>query len=241
MSTQHPRFAPDPTRKKELPKWEQKRRLTRALRLAIERLVANDVPEDDLRRAADAAERFAESLEPYPRLRYAIGFGETSYAGDVSAFFDQSPLVGLANPMAPPIEMAAHGERGVRGHVRFGAQYEGVPGHVHGGYVAATFDELLGLVQARSGAPGMTGTLTVRFRRPTPLYTDLTLDAQWLRSEGRKIFTRGTIHAGDTLTAEAEGLFISIGNERRREFAELRARRVGGETVEPERWGSDGS
>ena len=28
--------------------------------------------------------------------------------------------------------------------------------------------------------------------------------------EGRKIFTRGTVHAGDTLCAEATGLFVSM-------------------------------
>lgn len=218
------RFTADPGRKEELPKWEQKRRLTRALRQAIERLVANDVPEDDLRRAAEAAERFADSLAPYPRLRYGLGYAEASYAGDISAFFDQSPLVGLANPLAPPIEMAIEGEHEVRGRVVFGTQYEGVPGHVHGGYVAATFDELLGLAQACSGSPGMTGTLTVRFRKPTPLNTELTLHGEWVRSEGRKIFTRGTICAGEVLTAEAEGLFISLDERRRDELAELRRR-----------------
>jgi hypothetical protein len=30
------------------------------------------------------------------------------------------------------------------------------------------------------------------------------------RVEGRKIFTSGTLHAGDDLCAEAEGLFISV-------------------------------
>ena len=85
----------------------------------------------------------------------------------------------------------------------------------------------------------MTGTLTVRFRKPTPLYTELTLHAEWLRSEGRKIFTRGTIHAGETLTAEAEGLFLSIDDARRIELSEARASRVGGEAAEPGRWGSD--
>ncbi|MEY3805580.1 MAG: hypothetical protein RIR69_392, partial [Actinomycetota bacterium] len=31
--------------------------------------------------------------------------------------------------------------------------------------------------------------------------------------EGRKIFTKGTAHNGDTLCAEAEGLFLSMPTE----------------------------
>ncbi len=123
--------------------------------------------------------------------------------------FDLSPFIGPANPLAPPISLRQEGER-VVGAVRFGSAYEGPPGCVHGGYVAATFDELLGATQSMSGHPGMTGTLTVRYRAPTPLHTELRL-AGWLaRVEGRKIFAEGTLHAGDRLCAEAEGIFISI-------------------------------
>ena len=61
----------------------------------------------------------------------------------------------------------------IKGTVTFGSAYEGPPGHVHGGYVAAAFDELLGMTQSLGGMPGMTGTLTVRYRRPTPLRTEL--------------------------------------------------------------------
>jgi acyl-coenzyme A thioesterase PaaI-like protein len=225
----------DPEAKDELPKWEQKRRLTRALRVAIERLVANDVPEDALRRAADAAENFAASLEPYPRLKYALGFNEAAYAGDVSAFFDQSPFIGLANPLAPPLEMGRVNDRHVVGVVTFGAQYEGPPGHVHGGFVAAAFDEVLGMTQSLSGGPGMTATLTVRYLEPTPLYTKLVFEGEFLRTERRKIFTRATVRAGDVVTAEAEGLFVRITNERREHLAEQRAARLA-QQVDADDW-----
>ena len=44
--------------------------------------------------------------------------------------------------------------------VTFGSAYEGPPGCVHGGYVAAAFDEMLGFVQSLGGNPGMTARLT---------------------------------------------------------------------------------
>ena len=82
---------------------------------------------------------------------------------------------------------------------RFGAAYEGPPTCVHGGFVAAAFDEVLGLAQSLGGNPGMTGTLTVRYRKPTPLHTDLRFEATLDGQEGRKLFTSGRVYAGDTL------------------------------------------
>jgi acyl-CoA thioesterase FadM len=56
----------------------------------------------------------------------------------------------------------------------------------------------------------MTGTLTIRYRKPTPLDTELRFEAAVQRVEGRKIFAEGRLYAGDVLTAEAEGIFISV-------------------------------
>ena len=68
-----------------------------------------------------------------------------------------------------------------------------------------------------TGHPGMTGTLTIRYRNPTPLYRELTLEGRVVRVEGRKIMTEGRMVAGDTLTAEAEATFISV------DFAKMHA------------------
>jgi acyl-coenzyme A thioesterase PaaI-like protein len=98
----------------------------------------------------------------------------------------------------------------VVGRVTFGSAYEGPPGCVHGGYVAAMFDELLGGAQSLSGHAGMTGTLTIRYLRPTPLHTELQLEATVDRVEGRKIFCKGTCHVDGEKVSEAEGIFISL-------------------------------
>jgi hypothetical protein len=42
------------------------------------------------------------------------------------------------------------------------------------------------------------------------LHTELTLRGWLERADGRKILCRGTMHAGDVLCAEAEGLFITV-------------------------------
>src|SRR5580658_330351 len=191
----------------------QAHRLAVAMRRVIDRLVQVTAPEQDLSAAADALERFAKRLARYPVSRSYEGFAESANAGDTHAFFDHSPLIGMANPLAPPISLAVVGDH-IEGRVNFGVPYEGPPGHVHGGFIAAAFDEVLGMAQSLTGNPGMTGSLTIRYRRPTPLLTELVFEARVDRVEGRKIFTRGTVSASGVVTAEAEGLFIAVGQER---------------------------
>jgi acyl-coenzyme A thioesterase PaaI-like protein len=190
-------------------------RLAAALRNITEALMDMDAPEADLIAAAEASERFVERLEATRTGHRSWGYSETSPSGNPRALFDHSPLLGLANPVAPPLRLRIEGDA-VVGTAVFGKQYEGPPGHVHGGLVAAAFDEALGMAQAMTGHPGMTGTLTVRYRRPTPLHTEVRFHARVDRVEGRKIFASGTLHAGDVLCAEAEGVFISVDFERLR-------------------------
>lgn len=139
------------------------------------------------------------------------------------AFFDHSPLIGLANPLAPPVELAQDRDR-VRGTVTFGSAYEGPPGCVHGGFVAAVFDELLGATQSMSGTQGMTAHLGIDYRRPTPLHLPLELEGWLDRRDGRKIWARGRLRAAGeaTVLAEAEALFIAFDPGRFRELLEAR-------------------
>jgi acyl-coenzyme A thioesterase PaaI-like protein len=68
----------------------------------------------------------------------------------------------------------------------------------------------------------MTGRLTIHYRSPTPLRTELRFEGRVVEVTGRKTFTYGTLHAGERLCAEAEGLFIAIDIEK---MIELRAAR----------------
>jgi acyl-coenzyme A thioesterase PaaI-like protein len=190
-------------------------RLAAAIRRINAAMMETEADEEAIQAAAEAGERFAERLEAGPRHRVLWGFAESSNAGDTRAFFDNSPVFGLANPIAPPLSMTMEEGRAIA-TATFGVAYEGPPGHVHGGWVAAAFDEVLGMVQSTSGNPGMTGTLTVKYRRPTPLYREVRFEGRLERVEGRKIFTSGSLWADDTLCAEADAVFISVDFERMR-------------------------
>lgn len=202
--------------------WATKRRLADAMRRVISDLVLSDAPQEELASAADALDRYADQLASHPRLERVRGIPEAANAGNTAAFFDCSPLIGLANPLAPPITVGRSGEKTAEATVTFGSAYEGPPASVHGGFVAAAFDEVLGYVQSLGGNPGMTGRLTVHYRKPTPLHTELRFEAQLLRVEGKKIFTEGQLFANGVLTAEAEGLFVSVSRERLEALAKQR-------------------
>lgn len=189
----------------------EEQRLADELRRIIHRLVLVRPDAEELRRAADGAQAFADQLD---RLRPRGGTGEVSEAGlRPNDPIRHSPLSGTSNPLAPPMvsRQVTEGPDGpdgrrTEGTVRFGAAYEGPPGHVHGGLLAAMFDELLGRSQL---VPGFTGSLTVHYRRPTPLNRDLQLAAWVDRVEGRKRWLRGTCRLDEVLLCEAEGLFIA--------------------------------
>lgn len=178
------------------------------MRRIIARLAVVRPPAEELERAATAAALFADRLDTLPERTSSW---EISEAGlQPRDFVAWSPVSGPSNPMAPPLRMQIvkddeHDYR-VVGEVTFGAAYEGPPRHVHGGMVAAMFDELLGFAQL---GPGFTAYLKVDYRKPTPLNRTLELSA-WVDSvDGRKRVIRGTCSLDGTLLSEAEGLFIA--------------------------------
>ena len=122
-------------------------------------------------------------------------------------YLPRSPVVGEASPLSPRLDWDVVDGR-VHAHGVFTAAYEGPPGFVHGGIVALAFDEVLGIVNIANGSPGMTGTLSVKYRKPTPLYAEARFEAWVDRVEGRRIESRAELWVGETLCAEAEGIFI---------------------------------
>lgn len=200
--------------------WPAKRELADAVRELMACLAETDAPEGELLGIAEQVRTAARRFSGQPEMDDPPGVAEMSLAAGMEVFRDRSPVVGKANPLAPPAMLAVdHEAQKVYGEVNFGPAYQGAPGCAHGGFVAAVFDEALGMATVFSGKPGMTGWIRVSYKRPTPLETDLRLVARMDDVEGRKINTSAELIAGDTIVAEATGLFIAIPIEK---FAELK-------------------
>ncbi len=186
----------------------QRRRLAEAVRHLVDAtLTIEDATEEQLGTAADMTETVARHLgrEPGAAERGVRRRTETGH----SDYLPRSPLVGDVSPLAPPMQWVSRDD-GIDVRGEYPAAYEGPPGYVHGGWIALTFDEVLGIANINAGHPGMTGRLTVRYLKPTPLHQPVEIRGWTERVEGRRITARAEMYVDGVKTAEAEGLFIDI-------------------------------
>jgi uncharacterized protein (TIGR00369 family) len=91
-------------------------------------------------------------------------------------------------------------------------RYQGYPGIVHGGIVAAMLDEVTGRVfmQADPARFMVTARLEIRYRKPVPVGERLTLIGHAVRDGGRVAQASGQVldRAGNIL-AEADAFYVT--------------------------------
>ena len=88
--------------------------------------------------------------------------------------------------------------------------FHGANGAAHGGTIPLIFDEILGRLSTSGGARRRTAYLKVDFRSVTPVNRELTIEGHLERSEGRKFWVAGSLRDGQTLCAQAEGLWVEL-------------------------------
>jgi acyl-coenzyme A thioesterase PaaI-like protein len=116
-------------------------------------------------------------------------------------------VVGVRNPLAPPLDLHHDREGESWAEFHLGAAYEGPSGMVHGGVCAMVLDHMLGETASHGKRTMFTGTIEVKYLRGTPLGS-LRADAWIDRIEGIKTYVVGTLSDTDGVTAEARGVFI---------------------------------
>ena len=129
----------------------------------------------------------------------------------IEAMADRA-VAGPANPTSVDIRTRLVAD-GVEADVVFGPAFEGAPGRVHGGMVAAVFDDLLGGAMAQTRAIGFTGRLTVHYRAPIPIETTIRFRLLPGTKEGRKLNVHGDARIGDRVLASADALMILVDAE----------------------------
>ena len=189
--------------------------LAEELRELAASLTRLEVSEDDVRAALALARSMAAHLRGPERQRWYEQVESPVPDFDVpSAFHILSPVSGLMNPVAPPLVVERtqrpDGQPAVLGRTRLSSSYEGPPHGVHGGIVAALFDEVLGAAQGLAPPPGVTAKLEVRYRHLTPVDEDLRVEGWIVEQRDRRVFAEATCHAGETLTASATALFLRV-------------------------------
>jgi acyl-coenzyme A thioesterase PaaI-like protein len=189
--------------------------LADAIRKLMDTVVVTSADNDELRRAIETIDEVSDRLAgpEGERLRPAMPWADPvrTRRGDRP----HNPVMGAANPLAPPLRIVVNDDRTISSEITMQPIHEGPPSSVHGGWVAALFDQLLGVANIMFGTSGMTAELTVRYRRGTPLGLPLSLRARIDEVDGRRTYASGEIVADGVVTAEATGLFISPTPERK--------------------------
>jgi acyl-coenzyme A thioesterase PaaI-like protein len=120
-------------------------------------------------------------------------------------------LPGHGQTMAPAFVPISGDHDSVHGTVTFGRYFLGGGGAAHGGAIPLLFDEVLGqLANSGDRSPARTAHLHTDYRAITPIEKDLAVRGWVVSEQGRKRILRAELTHGDTLCAEAEGLFIVL-------------------------------
>ncbi|PWD41736.1 thioesterase [Gordonia paraffinivorans] len=194
--------------------------IAESVRELIDATVRTEVDETDIAEAR----RLIEAATAILRKEQLPGAFGIRFNADGTKRSWGNAVLGRRNPIAPPVVINHEPDLSWT-EVELGAAYEGPAGLVHGGVLALILDQLLGSTAEYQQVPGMTGTLTVRYRSATPLGR-IRGEARVNRVEGVKTFVTGSISVGDKVTAEAEGIFI-LPKWARGEKSEVLRRSVG--------------
>jgi acyl-coenzyme A thioesterase PaaI-like protein len=183
----------------------ERRELGEALRRLLDVVVRTGAGPDEMKAAAVAIDELTTRLS-CSTVQAGVSLDPDSYRSHMSL------VGGLAHPVAPQLVMQVEGDAG-RGEVTVGPVFEGGPGLVHGGIIALLIDHAMGCVAARADRPAMTVSLTLRYRRPTPLGVPLTVDVTLDRAEGRQLHLSASITTDGERTVEAEAVFLVLTDE----------------------------
>jgi acyl-coenzyme A thioesterase PaaI-like protein len=190
--------------------WLARQRLASATRALNEKLVSSDITPE---LAAELTEKIEDLTTEVSQAEQVDGLVDMAKRGERGTIDDvMGELVsvgGRSHPCSPELLWQEASNR-ITGTVRFSQTFEGPPGHVHGGWVAGVLDHIMGMTHVRTGHPGMTGGLFVRYLKPTPLNQVIDVSAEATELDDKRTEVKATMSYGDTTTATAEAIFVRV-------------------------------
>ena len=206
------------------------------MRALVHAFAAHDADDATLEHLASEVRALVPAVEAAPRRTRTIPSFDEILAnaprpGEARRYaMADRAVVGPANPTSVDVEMRREDEHEGVAEVVFGPAFEGALGRVHGGMVAAVFDDLAGFVLGFVGQPGFSARLDVVFRAPVPTEVPVEFRVRLREQQGRKLLVEGEARIGDQILATAETTMITVGQEHFETHAqELLARGAGTE------------
>ena len=129
---------------------------------------------------------------------------------------DQPPIddgtcfaCGADNPVGLHLRFEPDGDAGVRTRISISEQFQGWRGVLHGGIVMTLLDEAMAHAALRTGATGLTASVSIRFRNPAPVDAPLELRGRVVERRRHVLSVESTLcDAAGTLLCQASGKFV---------------------------------
>ena len=190
--------------------WQARHELAAAARALNETVVSTDISLDTATEITEAMRQLTQRLKKEPQLTGFVDMARRKDRGSIANIMSELvAMAGRSHPSAPALTWHEEPNR-IVGEVVFGPAFEGPPGHAHGGWVAGILDHLMGMTHVKTGRPGMTSGLSVRYLKPTPLNTKIHVNAETTEIDERRTEVTASMRVGDTLTATAEAIFVRV-------------------------------
>jgi acyl-coenzyme A thioesterase PaaI-like protein len=190
--------------------WQARHRLAAAARALNEKLVSSDIDPELAAALTQKIDALTAELSQAQQVDGLIDMAKRGERGTIDDVMGELVSVGgRSHPCSPELLWQEASNR-ITGTVRFSQAFEGPPGHVHGGWVAGVLDHLMGMTHVRTGYPGMTGGLSVRYLKPTPLNQVIEVSAEATELDAKRTEVKAAMRFGDTTTATAEAIFVRV-------------------------------
>lgn len=192
-------------------------------------LVTSDASGADWQQAGDhlaaAVAALAPAAQPESNFARSVRAAAGVASGDPVAGLGTHPLGNATSGVYPPLQIHVSGQE-LSAEVQFGPAFEGPPGLVHGGFVAAGFDITLSVLASFTLGASVTRRLELRYHRPTFLDQPLRYEIRQVGAAGRLAQLEGRLLDRDgRVTTKAKAEFASVSSGR---FAERPQRRPSG-------------
>ena len=190
--------------------WQARHQLAAATRALNEKLVSTDIDPKLAAILTEKIDALTAELSQVEQVNGLVDMAKRGERGTIDNVMGELvAMAGRSHPCSPELLWQEEPNR-ITGTVNFGQAFEGPPGHVHGGWVAGVLDHLMGMTHVRTGHPGMTGGLSVRYLKPTPLNQLIEVSAEATELDDKRTEVKAEMRCGETITATAEAIFVRV-------------------------------
>ena len=118
---------------------------------------------------------------------------------------------GEDNPISLGLKFEKVGDKKVRAEFSPKDVHQGYDGIMHGGLITTLLDEAMAKVLSLNEIPALTARMSIRFKHPVPIETDLIVIAEIIKNKTGLYFTEAEVRNKEgKLFAQAEAKFMKV-------------------------------